>query len=163
MDFDGLAKILLRICEKFNQSGVDYVLGGGFAVILHGMPRLTDDIDLFVEPSPENVCKIKRALMAVFNDEAIEEMRPTDVEEYSVVRYGTPEGFYLDFIGKIGDKANFSTIKKGLIYLEVENVQIPVCGIETMLWLKKKTIRPIDQQDVRFLKEKLNQKKKLRK
>lgn len=156
MDFDGLTEIFLKICERFNQLGVNYIIGGGFAVILHGMPRLTNDIDFFVEPSPENINRIKQALMDIFDDESIDEIRGTDIQDYSVVRYGTPEGFYLDFIGKIGDIAKFSDIKKGVIYFEVENVQIPICGIETMLQLKKGTIRPIDQQDTLFLKEKLN-------
>ena len=59
MDIEGLSNIFLKICEKFNQVGVDYVVGGGFAIILHGLPRMTDDVDFFVDPSPENVEKIK--------------------------------------------------------------------------------------------------------
>ena len=162
MEFNGLAKIFLKICEKFNQFSVDYIIGGGFAVILHGMPRLTNDIDFFVDPSEENVNKIKQVLMDIFHDESIDEIRNTDVEEYSVVRYGTPKGFYLDFIGKIGEVAKFSDIKNGVVYLEIENVKIPVCGVETLLRLKEHTIRPVDQQDAIFLREKLNYQKKIK-
>jgi len=156
MDIEGLGDIFLKVCKKFNQVGVDYVIGGGFAVILHGMPRLTDDIDFFVDPAPKNVSKIKRALMEIYNDEAINDIKATDIDDYSVVRYGTPEGFYLDFISRIGDFAEFSDLKKGVEYIEMENIKIPVCGIEVMLRLKGNTVRPIDQQDAIFLQEKMN-------
>ena len=160
MDIEGLSNIFLKICEKFNQVGVDYVVGGGFAIILHGLPRMTDDVDFFVDPSPENVEKIKGALMDVYGDEAISEIKSSDVDDYSVVRYGTPEGFYLDFIGRVGNYAQFEELKAGMVYIEVDNIQVPVCGIETMLRLKENTIRPIDGHDAMFLKEKLKRSKK---
>jgi len=159
MDIDGLSKILIKICDKFNRAGVDYIIGGGFAVILHGLPRLTDDIDLFVNPSSKNVTKIKTALMDIYNDNAINDIRVTDIDSYSVVRYGTPEGFCLDFIGRVGEVAGYAEIKRGRVYLELENVRIPVCGVETMLKLKEHTVRPVDQQDSIFLRAKLSRKK----
>ncbi len=160
MAFRGLMEIFLKVCEKFNEVDVEYVIGGGFAVILHGLPRLTNDIDFFVNPSKENVEKIKTALIEIFNDESINDIKPTDIEEYSVVRYVTPEGFYLDFIGKVGEMFRFSDIKKRIEWIEIENIKVPVCNVETLLELKEKSLRPIDQQDVIFLKEKLKRKRK---
>lgn len=43
--------------------GVDYLLVGGYAVGLHGRPRPTGDIDIWVAVSPENATK----LVEVFN------------------------------------------------------------------------------------------------
>lgn len=160
MDIEGLSGIFLKICRSFNQAGVDYVVGGGFAVILHGLPRVTDDLDFFVDPGAENVEKIKQALMDVYGDEAINEIRASDINDYSVVRYGTPEGFYLDFIGRVGDVASFKDLKAGMEYIEVENVKIPLCGVETMLCLKENTVRPIDKHDALFLRAKLEKGKK---
>jgi hypothetical protein len=37
---------LTRICRELNRLGVRYVVIGGFAIIHHGFPRLTYDIDL---------------------------------------------------------------------------------------------------------------------
>ncbi len=155
MVIGGLTEIFLKVCNKFNYLGVEYVIGGGFAVILHGLPRLTNDIDFFVNPSEENVERIKIALTEVFNDPSIEEIKPGDLEAYSVVRYGTPKGFYLDFIGKVGEMFKFSDIKKGIEWIEIENIRVPVCNVETLLRLKENSLRPIDQQDVIFLREKL--------
>jgi len=158
----GLIELFLKVCKKFNEMNVEYVVGGGFAIILHGFPRLTNDIDFFVDPSEENVEKIKRALIEIFNDENIEEMKPTDIKEYSVVRYAPPDGFFLDFIGKVGETFQFSDIKKGIEWIEIENVRVPICDAETLLKLKEKSLRPIDQQDVIFLREKLKHKSRFK-
>jgi len=58
-----------RICGSLDTAGARYVLIGGFAVILRGGERTTKDIDLLVDPSPENVDRLKRAL-AVLEDGA---------------------------------------------------------------------------------------------
>lgn len=42
---------------------VKFVLVGGHAVAAHGEPRLTEDLDVFVEPSLENGERIKAALI----------------------------------------------------------------------------------------------------
>jgi len=49
------------------------VIVGGFAVILHGYARGTMDLDLLVDPSPENIRKVKAAL-AVLPDNAAAEI-----------------------------------------------------------------------------------------
>lgn len=42
---------------------VKFVLIGGHAVAVHGEPRLTEDLDVFAEPSPENAEKLRAALV----------------------------------------------------------------------------------------------------
>lgn len=39
---------------------MEYVLVGGVAVGLHGFERATNDIDLFVRPTAENVANLRR-------------------------------------------------------------------------------------------------------
>jgi predicted nucleotidyltransferase len=42
--------------------GVKYLVVGAYALAAHGYPRATMDIDLWVEPSPENAEAVLRAL-----------------------------------------------------------------------------------------------------
>lgn len=37
---------VVTICRWLNEAGANYVLVGGFAIVLHGYPRFTADIDL---------------------------------------------------------------------------------------------------------------------
>ncbi len=53
---------LHRIFAALAQSGARYVVVGGVAVVLHGHPRFTADLDLVVELDPANV---RRALVAL--------------------------------------------------------------------------------------------------
>ena len=46
-------KQFIDVFKALGQQKVDYVLIGGVAVILHGMERLTRDIDIVVKMSPE--------------------------------------------------------------------------------------------------------------
>jgi putative cell wall-binding protein len=55
---------LVLLCRHLNETGVKYVVIGGFAIILSGYIRTTGDIDLLVDSSSENVERIKKALLA---------------------------------------------------------------------------------------------------
>jgi hypothetical protein len=47
-----------RLLKSFNAEQVRYLPVGGYAVILHGYPRSTIDLDLWVEPSEDNARSI---------------------------------------------------------------------------------------------------------
>lgn len=150
---------LLDVCKAFNAEVVRYVLIGGWAVIIHGFPRLTNDIDFLIEHSPENTEKVKKALYKVFHDESIEDIKSTDIADYSVVRYVSPDGVYIDLIGRIGEVANFDTVSRHIELFEVLNTVIPVLSVEMLIKLKD-TLRDKDRMDLAFLKEKLTRKKR---
>ncbi|MEK6754490.1 MAG: DUF6036 family nucleotidyltransferase [Chloroflexota bacterium] len=48
--------------QSLNDNGVRYLVVGGYAVALHGYPRYTKDIDIWVEMTAENAAKITKAL-----------------------------------------------------------------------------------------------------
>lgn len=48
--------------QSLNDNGVRYLVVGGYAVALHGYPRYTKDMDVWVEMTPENASKIVKAL-----------------------------------------------------------------------------------------------------
>ena len=47
-----------RILRLLNQAGVEYVLIGGFAVVIHGYERPTGDLDICYARSRENVRRL---------------------------------------------------------------------------------------------------------
>jgi hypothetical protein len=46
----------------FNKHKVEFLVVGGYALAVHGAPRLTGDLDLYVRPSPENALRALAAL-----------------------------------------------------------------------------------------------------
>lgn len=48
--------------ESLNDNQVRYLVVGGYAVALHGYPRYTKDLEIWIEMTPENASKMVMAL-----------------------------------------------------------------------------------------------------
>jgi hypothetical protein len=51
-----------ELLELFNAHRVEYLIVGGYALALHGAPRFTGDLDIFIKIDPDNARKILTAL-----------------------------------------------------------------------------------------------------
>ena len=80
----GLAD-LVSLCQNLNREGAQYVVIGGMAIIQAGLTRATEDIDLLVSTAPENLQRVRRALLEL-PDQAIRDMTDDDLDKYVVVR-----------------------------------------------------------------------------
>ena len=147
----------LRIFDAFEREGVEYVLVGGVAVIFHGLPRPTEDVDIFIKMNPANVEKLRQALRSVYDDPHIDEITFEDLQTYPVIRYVTPEGFYIDILARLGEMAEYDDLD--IEMLDVSGTAIRVATPETLYRLKKDTVRPKDRQDAMFLRELIKQRK----
>jgi predicted nucleotidyltransferase len=148
----------LTVVDALENEGVDYVLIGGYAVIIYGMPRLTQDIDLFIKANEINISKLKNALKSVFKDDSIEEITLEELQNYSVIRYGTPDGFSIDLITKLGEKFRFEELNYEHIFIEGHTVKIATP--EVLYKMKEDTVRPDDKRDAFFLREIIENRKK---
>lgn len=54
-----------NLLRSFNAHGVRYLLVGGFAVMLHGYARTTQDLNVWVKSGPENRQRLVAALQEV--------------------------------------------------------------------------------------------------
>ena len=146
---------LKQIIQALNEENVDYALFGGQAVNLHGILRFTEDIDLFVSPTPENVHRLCQALRRIWQDPAIDEIRVEDLAgEYAVVRYGTPDGFYIDLVSRLGEAFRFDDIETQTLALA--DIHAKVATPRMLYRMKSQTIRPIDRADALDLKAKFH-------
>lgn len=53
---------ILDLLRALAAEDVAYAVFGGVAINLHGIIRATEDVDLFIEPTEENVDRLRRAL-----------------------------------------------------------------------------------------------------
>ncbi len=53
---------LQGVFASLNFHGVKYLVIGGTAAILHGVPRATFDLDMLIEPTPDNAAALLQAL-----------------------------------------------------------------------------------------------------
>jgi hypothetical protein len=52
----------ISLLRALGENKVRYAIGGGFAVVLHGVPRMTFDLDLIVDLADENVARLADTL-----------------------------------------------------------------------------------------------------
>src|SRR2546423_13190966 len=67
--------------------GVEYLLLGGWAVIYHGYPRPTNDLDIWIAVSADNATRVVRTLRKFGFDVAF----PAELflQEDKILRFGT--------------------------------------------------------------------------
>jgi hypothetical protein len=152
MDF----ALVKRLVSELEDQGVRYAVFGGAALNLHGLARFTDDLDLFVEPDPENIDRLKRALTAVFDDPSIEEISSDDLlGEYPAVQYIPPDGtFHVDILTRLGDAFRFSDLE--VERLPFEELMVSVVTPQTLYRMKKDTVRLQDRADAALLRERFS-------
>jgi hypothetical protein len=143
-----------RILAAFEEEGVRYLVFGGAAMNLHGLPRFTEDLDVFIEPTRENVEAVKRALRKVYDDPNIDEISADDlVGEYPAVQYVPPEGdFHVDILTRLGEAFRFDDLEPDETTLD--GVRVRLVSPRTLFRMKKDTIRPKDRLDADGLRAK---------
>ena len=146
---------LVALCRALHEQNVQYILIGDFAVILHGGIRGTKDIDLLIDPGPNNVQKIKKALSKL-PDNAIALIQDDEVEKYAVVRVA--DEIVIDLMAKACG-IDYEKARQGIEYKTVEGVRIPIPKKELLIQMKD-TLRDSDKMDVRFLKYQIEEEKK---
>ncbi len=145
----------LSLLKALQAEKVDYVLIGGLAVVLHGSPRLTEDIDIFVRNTEQNINKLRKALSSIFNDESIHEITTSELTQYAVIRYSAPDDILIDIIANLGERFSFEDIISEEI--EVEGNIVRIATLESLYKLKANTYRAVDQEDLFFISHKLKE------
>lgn len=137
---------LIELCRRLNEEGAEYVVVGGMAILQLGFVRATEDIDLLVETSPENFERLRRAMLSL-PDQAIQEVRPTDLDEYVVVRVA--DEIVVDLM-KSACGIEYEEASSATRPVTLQGVTIPFASA-ALLWRLKQTVRAKDQIDRDFL------------
>lgn len=136
---------------QLNKNDVEYILVGGYSVILHGYSRTTGDMDIWVKQTSENYNKLKQAFqmfgMPVFD---MTEDNFLYHSEWNVFTYGNPPSS-IDIMTSVKG-LDFEDTFKQAVYFEEDGLQIRTIHINNLLVAKKASGRAKDQNDL----EKLN-------
>lgn len=52
-----------KLLRAFSEKQIDYLIVGGYAVMIYTEPRFTKDLDVWIRNSPENAVKVYQALV----------------------------------------------------------------------------------------------------
>lgn len=136
--------------QALNDQKVRYLLVGGYSVILHGYPRTTGDMDLWVERTAENYHRITAAFaqfgMPVF-DMTQENFLAHPV--WDVFTFGNPP-VAIDIMTKLSG-LDFSEAYLKSVTFEDDDLRIRTIHKNDLIDAKKASGRPKDLNDLENL------------
>jgi len=144
---------LRNLCRELNERGAHYIVVGGFAIRAAGYNRGTMDIDLLVAGDRDNEARVFEAL-ATLPDNAVRELQPGELEQYTVVRVA--DEILVDLMVRASG-IDFSEAVKYAIIREIDGVKIPFASPQLLWRMKQNTHREKDAADLLFLREWLTQ------
>lgn len=140
----------IELCALFNDLEVDYLLVGGQAVIAHGYPRLTKDLDLWVRPTKENGVRVLEVLTRF--GFASPELTAEMFEDPRTLLMLGREPFRIDLLTSI-PAVDFEEAWRERILVELDGVTTPVIGKRHLIANKRAVGRLQDLADAEALEK----------
>ncbi len=135
----------LGLLEKHK---VEYMVVGGYAVGVHGFPRFTGDLDIFVAIGRENAGR----LIGVFSEFGFASLNltPEDFLEPDMVIEIGREPMKIQLLTGI-DGVSFDRCRRDRIQVNVSGFEVPFIGLESLLANKAASPRSRDRIDLEEL------------
>jgi len=118
------------------RTGARYALIGGYAVAAHGYNRFSEDLDLLVDPSPDNTARWVRAL-AKLPDRAAAELEGDDEIFQREGHYAIRINDEITDIMPAACGHGWQELSRYIVPIQVDDVTIPVLSIEGLLLTKE--------------------------
>lgn len=135
-----------RVISLLNEAGVMYALVGGYALAAHGYVRFSEDVDILVDPSPENARRWIAALAKLPDGASNELAGEEDVfEQQGPYAVRINDVFTVDILPAACGHG-WDELRQYVEQREVDGVSIPVLGLEGLL-LTKEGLREKDRAD----------------
>ena len=148
MDAPLLTDDFREFLRLLNANRVEYLLVGGYAVGLHGYPRATVDLDIWVRPNPSNAGRVLASVREFGFD--LPTLDPAlFVDARSVVRFGVPP-FRIEVMTSI-DGVEFEACRANAIEFDVDGLGVPVIGLSDLKRNKRAAGRHKDLADLENL------------
>jgi len=138
--------------QALNDAEVDYLLVGGYAVILYGYYRTTGDLDVWINPTQENYFKMSKAFGKFgLPQDVIEPKDFLDIESNKVFTFGRPP-VSIDILTQVKG-LDFREAKENSIINESEGFPIKLISYKELIKAKKASNRHRDINDIAHLEE----------
>ena len=138
---------LQTVFACFQSHQVKYVVIGGIAAVLHGVPRATFDLDILIEASTDNVQKLLDALLQA---------------QLGTAALTTPENVLANEITVFNDRVRIDvqTSTPGLLFdvawqnretMTYQGQTFYVVSVEDLIASKRAAGRAVDLEDIQML------------
>lgn len=145
---------LIRILKCLASEGVDFVVVGGFAAMLHGNDRVTRDVDLCVALSRSNLGRFANAVnpleprLRIGGPRITLDDRPLGGAFSSIFT----EAGQIDVINELSGADSVAEIFERAVTLKLGTFDVKVAHIDDLIAMKEAAGRPHDLQDAANLR-----------
>ena len=141
-----------------NEAGVDYLVCGALALNLHGLPRLSYDIDLVLAPEERNILAAVRHLLGL-GYRPRQALKPEEMADPEVrrrwaaggeraLRLLLAEGDLAEVDLALEPHAPYGELKGRAVTVRIVDAEIPVMSLQDLKTLKALMDRPRDREDL---------------
>ena len=141
----------VEFLQLLNANEVEYLVVGGYAVGIHGHPRFTGDLDIWLKISDENATKILKTVNE-FGFGSLGFTKDDFLTDENVIQLGYPP-MRIDLLTDI-DGVSFESCFENKKIQEIDDIVINFIGYWDLLKNKKATGRTKDAADAEELEGK---------
>lgn len=140
------AELIVRVSNALKSEDLPFMLIGGQAVLLHGQPRLTEDIDITLGVSPETLPSVLNACQVANLEILPEEPEVFVGETFMLPAVDPASSIRIDLI--FSDLPYERQAIERAVMVELSDVPIPFASAEDLILHKLFSGRPRDIEDV---------------
>lgn len=151
-----------EIFRRLQERNVDYLVVGGVAIVLHGVVRMTADLDLMVALNEENLLRFVQLMKeAGFQpripvkpeDLANPELREEWLNEKGmrVFSFYNPQEMISLIDVFVHEPLPYREMRSRAEFKQLDEITIPVASVRDLILLKKLAGRPQDIEDIKAL------------
>jgi predicted nucleotidyltransferase len=141
------------LLRRLAEAGVDFLIVGGVAVIVHGYARFTKDLDITYATNAANLERLGDVLVRLgARLRGIDEDVPfvadaRTLKRTTILTLETPHGS-LDLLVNPDGAARYEEMRSRADVIELDGVEVRVVALEDLLSMKRAAGRPQDIADV---------------
>ncbi len=160
----------LELFKKLEQKQVRYLICGGLAVNIYGIPRMTADIDLLLDFTDENIEKFENSVKLLMYQSRLplsikslvdKESRQKAIKDKNLIAYSyfNSRSSYMSLDVLIDVPILFQNMWEKKEERSVEGIKVNIVSVEHLIDLKKYANRKQDQDDIILLSKLLKNEK----
>lgn len=153
---------------ELNRNKVDYVVIGGVALVLHGVVRLTVDLDLMLSMDEKNLKKLLVVMeklgykpnLPIEGDELLDSSKRDEwVKNKNMLAFSfiNPASALALVDIMVNQPVDYKELKKHCVEIGLRDIKIPVASVADLIKLKKISAREQDMADIEALKKIVNE------
>jgi predicted nucleotidyltransferase len=151
-----------RLLRDLDASGVEFIIVGGFAAVLHGSARLTEDLDVVYARSTDNIQRLVAALAPLHPYLRGAPPGLPFLWDAETIRRGLnftliTERGDLDLLGEIAGGGTYDTLLPNSMLVGIFGVKCRILNLNSLVQTKRAAGRPKDFDALAELERMLEQ------